>query len=228
MISTSSPKTAIIAGASGLIGRHCLNLLLQSGRYRKVISIGRRTLPVEHPKLEQKLVDFDILESYTPSLMADDIYCCLGTTINKAGSKENFYKVDYTYVVKLATITAANFASQFLVVSALGADAASRIFYTQTKGKMEAAIKPLPFLGIHLFQPSLLLGARSENRPAEKLAQVVTKLVPFLFMGPLQKYKPIHARNVAKAMLYAAAQDGAGISIYPSARIAAVAPLFTE
>ncbi len=224
MISTA-PKTAIIAGATGLVGRHCLNLLLQSNRYKKVISIGRQLLPMEHPKLEQKQVDFDILESYTHSLIADDIYCCLGTTIKKAGSKENFYKVDYTYVVKLATFTAANFASQFLVVSAMGADVNSRIFYNQVKGKMEAAIKPLSFLGVHIFQPSLLLGQRSEKRLGEQVAQVIAKALPFVFIGPLRPYKPIPARDVAQAMLYAASQDGAGISIYPNSRIAATAKL---
>ena len=222
MISTA-PKTAIIAGASGLVGSHCLDLLLKSERYKKVISIGRKLLSLEHPKLEQKLVDFAMLESYSSSLIADDIYCCLGTTIKKAGSKENFYKVDYTYVVKLATIAATNFASQFLVVSAMGADAHSRIFYNQVKGKMEAAIKPLHFLGVHIFQPSLLLGQRSEKRIGEQAAQVLAKLLPFLFMGPLRLYKPIQARDVAQAMLYAAAQDGAGISVYPNTRIAATA-----
>ncbi|PSR52127.1 oxidoreductase [Adhaeribacter arboris] len=226
MISTA-PKTAIIAGASGLVGSHCLDLLLQSNRYKKVISIGRKLLPMEHPKLEQKLVDFEILESYHHSLMADDIFCCLGTTIKKAGSKENFYKVDFTYVIKLASITAANFASQFLVVSAMGADANSRIFYNQVKGKMEAAIKPLHFLGVHLFQPSLLLGQRTEKRMGEQVAQAVAKVLPFVFIGPLRPYKPIHARDVAKAMLYAAAQDGAGISIYPSSRIATTAKFFS-
>lgn len=224
----TSPKTAIIAGASGLVGSHCLHLLLESDRYKKVISIGRKTLPVTHPKLEQKLVDFDILESYTHSLMADDVYCCLGTTIKKAGSKENFYRVDYTYVVKLATITAANFASQFLVVSALGADPQSRIFYNQVKGRMEAAVQPLHFLGVHIFQPSLLLGERQERRLGEKAAQVFSQLLPFVFIGKLRPYKPIPARQVAQAMLYAARQDGAGISVYPSARIAATAPLLAE
>ena len=227
MVSTNA-KTALIAGASGLVGSYCLQLLLQSNRYKKVISIGRKVLPLEHPKLEQKLVDFDILESYQHSLIADDIYCCLGTTIKKAGSKENFFKVDFTYVVKLATITAANFASQFLVVSALGADASSKIFYSQVKGKMETAVKPLNFLGVHIFQPSLLLGNRTEKRFGEKVAQVVSSILPFLFIGPLHQYKPIHARDVAKAMLYAASQDGAGISIYPSVRIAQTAKLTNE
>ncbi|QNF33871.1 oxidoreductase [Adhaeribacter swui] len=225
---SSAPKTAIIAGASGLVGSHCLDLLLKSNRYRKVISIGRKLLPLEHPKLEQKQVDFDILESYAPGLIADDVYCCLGTTINKAGSKDNFYKVDYTYVLKLARITSANFASQFLVVSALGADAKSRIFYNQVKGKMETDIKPLSFLGVHIFQPSLLLGQRSEKRLGEQVAQVVAKVLPFIFVGPLRPYKPIQARDVAKAMLYAASQDGAGISIYPNARIATTAKLQAE
>lgn len=216
---TLPQKTALIAGASGLVGSYCLRLLLQSDRYDKVIAIGRKALHMQHPKLRQLLIDFDKLETYKHSLIADDIYCCLGTTIKEAGSKENFYKVDYTYVVNLAAITSANFASQFLVVSSLGANANSPIFYSRVKGQMENTVKPMPFLGVHVFQPSLLLGPRQKKRFGENVGAVLMKIFGFMLVGSLKKYKAIAAEDVAKAMLYAATQDGAGIKIHDSETI---------
>ncbi len=212
-------KTALIAGASGLVGSFCLRLLLQSDRYFKVIAIGRSALPMQHPKLEQVLVDFDNLEAHKYSLIADDIFCCLGTTIKQAGSKPDFYKVDYTYVVKLATLTAKSFASQFLVVSSLGASAGSPIFYSKVKGQMENAIKPLSFLAVLIFQPSLLLGPRREKRLGEKIAGIAMRALNFALVGPLRKYRPVTAEEVAQAMLYEAMQDGAGVRIHDSERI---------
>jgi uncharacterized protein YbjT (DUF2867 family) len=211
-----SPKAALIAGASGLVGSHCLQLLLHSPRYNKVIAVGRKKLDISHPKLQQIIVDFDDLEKHRHSLTVDDVYCCLGTTIKQAGSKENFRKVDYTYVVNLAKITSTHFASQFLVVSALGADADSRIFYNKVKGEMEEAVKKLPFTAVHIFQPSLLLGERQEKRFGEQAAAVFMKGAGFLFNGPLRKYKGIPAKSVAKAMLEAAKQDGGGVLVHSS------------
>ncbi|WP_205504140.1 NAD-dependent epimerase/dehydratase family protein [Rufibacter psychrotolerans] len=209
-----SPKVALIAGASGLVGSHCLQLLLQSPRYHKVISVGRKLIPLEHPKLQQQVVDFNHLEKHRHSLIADDVYCCLGTTIKKAGSQEKFRQVDYTYVVNLAKITVSHFASQFLVVSALGADASSRIFYNRVKGEMEQAVKALPFTAVHIFQPSLLLGNRKEVRLGEKAASAFANVFGFLFKGPLRPYKAIQAQAVAKAMLEAAKQDGGGVLVH--------------
>jgi uncharacterized protein YbjT (DUF2867 family) len=216
---TLPQKTALIVGASGLVGSFCLRLLLQSNRYDKVIAVGRKALPMQHPKLRQLVVDFEKLDIYKHSLIADDIYCTLGTTIKQAGSQDNFYKVDYTYVVKLAAITSANFASQFLVVSSLGANANSNIFYSRVKGQMENTVKPMPFLGVHIFQPSLLLGNRQEKRIGEKIGTFIMTRFDFLFLGPLKKYKAIYAEEVAKAMLYAAMQDGAGVKAHDSETI---------
>lgn len=216
---TVPQKTALLAGASGLVGSYCLRLLLQSNRYDKVIVISRKALPVQHPKLRQLVVDFDKLDTYKHSLIADDIYCTLGTTIKKAGSKENFYKVDYTYVVNLAAITSANFASQFLVVSAVGANANASIFYSRVKGQMENTVKPMPFLGVHIFQPSLLLGPRQEMRFGEQVGSVLNKVFGGLLVGSLKKYKAISAEEVAQAMLNAAMQDGAGIKIHDTETI---------
>jgi uncharacterized protein YbjT (DUF2867 family) len=213
---TLQKKTALLVGASGLVGSFCLRLLLQTDWYANVIVVGRKALPIEHPKLRQLVIDFDKLDTYKDSLIADDVYCTLGTTISKAGSRDNFYKVDYTYVVKLAAITSANFASQFLVVSAMGANPDSSFFYNRVKGQMENTVKPMPFLGVHIFQPSLLLGPRPEKRFGESIAAFFMTKLDFLFTGKLKKYKAIPAEDVAKAMLYAAMQEGAGIKIHDS------------
>ena len=215
-------KTALIAGASGLIGRHCLDLLLAADdRYERVISIGRRQLPFTHPRLEQRVVNFDALETEQLRLIADDVYCCLGTTIKQAGSQAAFYAVDYTYVVKLAAVLSTNFASQFLVVSALGADPHSSVFYNRVKGEMEAAVKQTSFRAVYIFQPSLLLGARPNPRFGERVGAVLLRAVSPLLLGPLRPYRAIEAAAVAQAMLDAARQDGGGVRTYKSDEIAA-------
>ena len=215
-------RTALIAGASGLVGGHLLNLLLRSQRYSEVVSIGRRELPLIYPNLEQRVVDFDNLKNYASELVADDIFCCLGTTIKKAGSKEAFYKVDHTYVVELAEITAKKGAAQFLVVSAMGADASSIVFYNKVKGEMEQQVQQQSFTGVHLFRPSLLLGEREEHRTGEELASKIMRPLSGLMIGPLEKYKPIEAETVARAMLFAASQDQVGVHVHPSDDIAAL------
>lgn len=216
-------RNALIAGASGLVGSHCLRLLLDSDRYSQVISIGRREVPLIHPKLDQQIVDFDNLKKFRSDLAADDVFCCLGTTIKKAGSKENFYKVDHTYVVELAKAAVAKNASQFLVVSAMGADAGSMFFYNKVKGEMEHDVQQLNYKAVHFFRPSLLLGERDEERTGEAFASKIMKPLSGLMVGPLRKYKPIEAEDVAKAMLYAAAANVPGVHIYPSDKIADMA-----
>jgi uncharacterized protein YbjT (DUF2867 family) len=218
----AEPKTALIAGASGLIGSQLLPLLLAAGRYAKVIAVGRRPLPIVHPKLEQRILDFDQLEEHRLGLIADDVYCCLGTTIRQAGSKEAFYTVDYLYVVKLAALTAGNFAVQLLVVSAIGADAHSRLYYNRVKGEMEDAVRQTPFRAVYLFRPSLLLGERSEQRTGERLGAMLLRVLRPVLQGPLRRYRAIAAADVARAMLQAAGRDVAGIQVYASDRIEAL------
>lgn len=213
-------RNALIAGASGLVGGHCLKLLLESDRYSQVISVGRRELPLIHPKLDQQIINFDKMESFASELVADDIYCCLGTTIKKAGSKDAFYKVDYTYVAELARITAAKGATQFLVVSAMGADAGSLIFYNKVKGEMEQFVTQQDFEAVHIFQPSLLLGEREEERTGEEIATKIMKPLSSLMIGPLKKYRPIKGETVAKAMIYAASLNSKGIYTHPSDDVA--------
>ncbi len=207
-------KTALLAGATGLVGSALLPLLLASERYAKVIVVGRRPVATQHPKLTQVVTELSKLEGERLRLIADDVYCCLGTTRQQAGSKEAFFEVDYLYVIKLAAVTAANFAAEFLVVSALGADAESRFYYSRVKGEMEAAVQQTPFRAIHIFRPSLLLGERATPRLGERVGGWLLALARPLLRGRWHKYRPIAAATVARAMLQAAAEDGGGVRIH--------------
>lgn len=212
-------KTALIAGASGLIGSHLLRMLLQCPEYREVIALVRNPLPMQHPKLRQKQMNFGQL-SRKQDLQADDVFCCLGTTMKQAGSRDNFLQVDFTYVTELAKTTSAQGASQFLVVSAMGANSRSVFYYNRVKGKMEATVCKLPFRGVHIFRPSLLTGQRPEVRAGEKIGEMLMNTFRFALVGPFRKYRPVAAETVARAMLHTALQNQKGINVYPSDQIA--------
>lgn len=209
-------KTALLLGASGLVGGHCLRLLLNHGAYEKVVVFTRRTLPVSHPKLTQHVVDFDLPQSFAPLLKGDDLYCCLGTTMAKAGSREAFFKVDYTYGYEMARAAVQNGVNQFLLVSSVGADPKSIFYYSRVKGELEEAVKQLPFWAVHLFQPSVLLGERNENRWGEQWAAKIGKRIDALTGGLLSKYRPVEADVVAAAMVEVAQHFKPGIHVYPS------------
>lgn len=213
---SKSNKTAILLGASGLIGGYCLQYLLETDAYDTIRVVGRRKLDLKHEKLEQQLVNFDRLEEYRSQLRGNDVYCCLGTTMRRAGGKKAFYKVDYTYCYESARIAAEEGASQFLLVSSVGADVDSLFYYTRVKGELEAAVKELSFWSVHIFQPSILLGQRPENRWGEQLAGVIGKRIDKVTGGMLSKYRPIEAEVVAKAMVSAAQGLQRGIFTYPS------------
>ncbi len=206
-------KTALIAGSTGLVGSHLLELLLANEQYKVVKALTRRELPVQHPKLVQINADLSKLEAVKDDLTADDVFCCLGTTMAKAKSKEKFRAVDYTYPVKLAGITSALGARQFLLVSALGADKDSAIYYNRVKGEVEAAVQTFSFRTIHIFRPSLLLGPRQESRAGEDAAKLVYKVFGFLIPA---RYKAIHAGKVANAMLHYALEEQQGSFIHES------------
>ena len=214
-------KTALLAGASGLIGSHLLPLLLASERYAKVIVVGRRAVPVVHPKLVQVVTELDRLPDVRLQLIADDVYCCLGTTRQQAGSNAAFYRVDYLHVVTLAALAAGNFASQFMVVSSLGADAGARVYYSRVKGEMEAAVRQAPFRAIHIFRPSLLLGARATPRLGERLSAAVLGALRPLLRGPLARLRPVPVAAVAAAMLRAAEDDGGGVRVHEPEELSA-------
>lgn len=215
----SSPRTALVAGASGLVGGHVLRRLLEDPAYERVTVLGRRELPVAHRKLTQRVVDFDRLAQLGDFPRVHDVFCCLGTTIKQAGSQEAFQKVDFSYVVELGRVAVRHRAPQFLVVTALGADARSRVFYNRVKGAVEDAVRRLQFDGIQIFRPSLLLGARAGSRPAERVAMLLSPLVAWAFVGPLARYRPIAAEAVARAMVRVAREAPRGAHVYESDQI---------
>jgi len=209
-------KTALLAGATGLIGSALLPLLLASDRYTRVVVVGRRTVALNHPKLSQVITDLGRLDAVAAQLGADDVYCCLGTTIKQAGSQSAFYQVDFEYVVALARLSVAGGAAQFLVVSSLGADASSGIYYSRVKGEMEQAVRALPFRALHIFRPSLLLGERARPRLGERVAAFGLALFRPLLVGGLRQYRPVTVVAVAQAMLAAATAEASGARVHSS------------
>jgi len=208
-----SAKNALLAGATGLVGGYLLRRLLAHPSYARVEILVRRELPIRDPKLTQHIVEFARLSDGAPGVAPDDVFCCLGTTIRKAGSEEAFRRVDYDYPLALARIAKAAGAGKFLMVSALGADPKSAVFYNRVKGEVEQAIAAIGLPAPYFFRPSLLTGPRAEHRPGEKIGIAVGKLIAPLLIGALRKYRPIHADTVAAAMVYAANHDVAAGAI---------------
>lgn len=209
-------KTALIIGSSGLIGKQLLTFLLESNDYEKVIVFNKRDLGISHPKLEQHLIDFEHIASYKNLIKGDDFYCTIGTTIKKAGSKEAFKKVDFSYPQQFAEIAKKNNIKHFSIVSSLGADVKSSNFYLKTKGEIEQFLIQTNFESLSIFRPSILKGNRVEFRLGEKIGLTLMNLFSFLFIGKLKKYKPIESETVAKGMYVAAQKNKLGVSIYES------------
>lgn len=212
-------KTALIAGASGMVGKFCLSYLLMDPAYDKVIALVRRELPLKDNRLEQIVIDFDRIEEHLSTVRADDVYCCLGTTIKDAGSQERFRQVDYDYPVRLARSALQNGAQQFLVVSSMGADPGSSLFYNRVKGEMEKAIEHTGYSSLHIFRPSILRGMRPVFRLGERVALSVMGSLSWLMIGPLKKYRPIDVMVVAHAMVTKAKEQKPGIHHYSSDQI---------
>ncbi len=189
-------KTALIVGATGLIGGHLTQKILNHASYTKVKVLVRKPLDFQHPKLEQIIINFD---NFDKSLViADDVFCCLGTTMKQAGSKEAFYKVDFIYPFEIAKAAFQNGAKQYLIVTAMGADSKSLFYYNRVKGDIEKALTDLHFTTLLIFRPSLLLGERKDSRAGEGFASVIMKTFDFLIP---KKYKAIKGETVANAML---------------------------
>ena len=212
----SPSRTALVAGGSGLVGGHVLRQLLEDPDYDRVTALTRRPLALTHKKLVQRVVDFDRLAEVGDFPRVHDVFCCLGTTIKQAGSQEAFRKVDLAYVVELGRMAVRHRASQFLVVTAVGADPRSRVFYNRVKGEAEEAVRRLQFDAIQIFRPSLLLGSRAQSRPAESISRVLSPLVAWAFLGPLARYRPIKAATVARAMVRIAREAPRGAHVYES------------
>ena len=212
-------QKAVLAGATGLIGKALLPFLLNDTSYSSVTVLVRRSTGLTHPKLQERIVDFARLAELDLDFNGADVYCSLGTTIKKAGSQAAFRKVDYTYPFELAKIAKSRGAQQFLIVTAIGSAVDSKIFYSRVKGEIEADLKQLGLPSLHIFRPSLLLGNREEFRAGERFWTHASKFLLPLFQGPLRRYRPIHDAVVAKAMLLAAKKDLAGVHTYESEQI---------
>lgn len=212
-------RTALVAGATGLVGGHLLRLLLEDAAYERVTALVRRGVPLSHRKLVQREINFDLLRDLAGSTRVHDVFCALGTTMRQAGSRNAFRKVDFTYVTELARLASDQRASQFLLVSSLGANPRSRVFYNRVKGEAEDAVRQLRFDAIHILRPSLLVGDRKESRPGERLGIVVARLATPFLVGPLRPYRPIAAETVARAMVRAAREGKRGVHAYRSDQI---------
>ncbi len=194
-------KTALIFGATGLIGSQLTNLLLSNDHYEKVKIFVREKSQIQHPKLIQVVSDLSNPEEIANEITGDELFCCLGTTRKKAGSEKAFEYVDLELPLKIAQIALKNEVRKYLVVSSIGAKPHSRNFYLRTKGKMEQGLLEFNFENICIVRPSILLGHRKERRTGEEIGKFMVEILPFLFVGPLKKYKGIQAETVARAMI---------------------------
>ncbi len=196
-------KTIVVAGASGLIGSALMELLIKDVSVKRLIVLTRRPLNFEHPKVKSILVDFKKLQTISESVKnADILYCCIGTTIKSAGSKEAFRAVDYEIPLHLAELAAKAGISKFIAISSLGADPESKNFYLKTKGEMERDIdSKFQFRKLAFVRPSMLLGPRKEFRLGERIGQFFMVIFSFLMVGRFSRFKPIHDFTVAKSMI---------------------------
>ncbi|HRN27810.1 MAG TPA: NAD(P)H-binding protein [Ignavibacteriaceae bacterium] len=199
-------KTAIVIGATGLVGSYITLKLLDDSRYSKVKVFVRNSLEVKHPKLEEHIVDFEKLDLWKDEIKGDELYSALGTTIKKAGSKNAQYKIDFTYQYETAKAAAKNGVKSYMLISSAGANYKSSNFYLRMKGNLDEKVQLLNFKKIRIFRPSILVGLRSEKRVGEsigiKIAGLITRIIP-----ALKRYKPIKASIVAEAMIVSANQN---------------------
>jgi len=204
-------KTAMVAGASGLVGERLISVLCESGDYARVYAVTRRPLARDHARLANRIVRFEQLEAQLRGMTCTDAYCCLGTTLKDAGSEAAFRQVDFDLVLAFARAAKAAGAQRFVLVSAAGADRGSRSFYLRVKAEAEAAVMAIGFAALDIMQPGLLLGSRRGLRPLELLAQWTLPALAPLMIGPLQPLRPVGATILAEAMLGAARSGRRGV-----------------
>ncbi len=194
-------KTALVFGATGMIGSYLLDELLKNAEYSTVKAFVRKPLSLQHPKLKQIITDFHSLNDIQSEISGDVLFCCLGTTIKNTPSQEGRRFVDKEVPVQLAALAAANQVPSFFIVSSAGASAKASNFYIRVKGEMEEAVSRFNMKQIVFMRPSFLLGDRKEYRAIEGVMSIVTRLFAPLMIGSLQKYRPVHGRVVARAMI---------------------------
>lgn len=215
-------RSAVVFGATGLVGESLVKQLCEQEDYISVTAIGRNALAFKHAKLDQKIHSLDELTE-SDIRFAHDVFCCLGTTKKKAGSKEKFEKVDFEYPMSIASLAKNQRVQHFLVISAMGASENAIAYYSRVKGKLEVELAKLDFPRLSIIRPSLLTGNRTEFRLGEKLGEKVLKVFNPLLIGGLKKYRSIEASQVATAMIaIALSEDKTPVKIYKSNELAAL------
>ncbi|MDR3653439.1 MAG: NAD(P)H-binding protein [Paludibacter sp.] len=195
-------KKAIVIGGTGMVGSQLIKLLIEDKSYSEIISLVRQSSGVTHPKLTEVIINFDQPETWKNQIKGDVLFSTLGTTIAKAKTKENQFKVDFTYQFSVAQIAAENGVGNYVLVSAAGANSNSKVFYMNMKGKLEDAVQKLPFQVISIIRPGQLAGNRLENRATEKIG--LSAMYFLNKLGLFMRYKPIQAHQVAQAMINSA------------------------
>lgn len=209
MLQNNPLRTALVIGSTGMVGRELIKQLCESSEFEQVISFVRRSSGFSHSKLQEHVVNFDQPESWKELLKGDVLFSCMGTTLAAAGSKASQYKVDYTYQYETARMAAENNVPVYVLVSSTGANANSALFYPKIKGQLDEAVQKLGFKSVQILRPGQLYGKRQQKRSAELFA--VKMMFAINKLGLFKKYKPIHASEVAKAMISAAKRTGSNI-----------------
>lgn len=194
-------KTAIILGASGLTGSLLLQSLIQDDRYETVKLFSRKDSKITNPKVVEKVGNLLELESFKTDFTGDEVYCCIGTTTKKTPDKTLYRNIDFGIPVSAAKLAKQQNINTFLVVSAMGANPKSNIFYNKTKGEMEQAVLAEKIPNTYILRPSFIGGERKESRIFERIGLVVFKIIQPLFLGKFKKYGIIEAKSIAKAMI---------------------------
>jgi uncharacterized protein YbjT (DUF2867 family) len=194
-------KSAIILGATGLTGGKLLEELLSDDRYHSIKLFTRSRVGITSPKIEEHLLDLFDIEAYTDKFKADEVYCCIGTTKSKTPNKEQYSAIDYGIPVTAAKLCQKNGIPTICIISALGADEKSTVFYNRVKGEMEEAVLSMKIPNTYLLQPSLIGGKRDENRLGERAAKLIFKVLEPFFIGGLKKYKTISPDIIARCMI---------------------------
>lgn len=205
-------NTAIVAGATGLVGNELILQLFKDSRIEKVVVLTRRATGLQHTKLEEHIINFNAPDTWKKLVAGDILYSALGTTLRAAGSKEAQYQVDHTYQLSIAKAAAANGVNKYVLVSAAGSSAKSNIFYSRMKGELERDVQKLPFETIHILRPGMLKGKRENTRTGEIIGGAVMETVSYI--PGLGSLKPIAGNEVARAMINASFRHVVGIHIY--------------
>ena len=193
-------KTAIILGATGLTGNLLLQKLIADASYTKIKLFSRSAVNISSSKIEEHLIDMFALEAQKTLFTADQVFCCIGTTAAKTKDKEKYKSIDYGIPVTAAKLAKTNNIATFVVMSSMGADAKSSVFYNRIKGEMERDILAQKIKNTHILRPSLIGGKRDEFRLGESIGKGIMKLLNPLFFGPLKKFKMIHPDKIATCM----------------------------